>query len=142
MPKPTTPQLKYDLRRDVYPHLQSFPEIPVEKVVYIPAGHHPPASLEGSSVVYILHIYSPKHPQLPGVFYVGETESLQQRLRQHRMFYKRAECQVVALAWNVADKSSARQLETQLIPWMKQRGFTFDRDADAAHSLFSRGLKP
>lgn len=134
---------KYDLRKDVVPILQEIlsSSSPLPQIVYIPPTHLPPASLEGSSVVYVLHIFSTKHPHLPGVLYVGESESLTQRLRQHRMFYKRADCQVVAVAWNVADKSSARQLETQLIGEMKKRGFIFDRDSDASHSLFSRGLK-
>ncbi len=121
--------------------MQELPEISLNNVAYIPTNHHPPASLEGSSVVYVLHIYNAKHPELPGTFYVGETESLQQRLRQHRDYYKKHDCQVVALAWNVNDKSMARQTESKLIPWMKQKGYVFERDTDASHTLFSRGMK-
>jgi hypothetical protein len=132
--------------------------------VFIRGTHNPPASMEGSSVVYILHIY-PRKPtstlprstssssatttssttsslsSLPGVFYVGESESLSQRLLQHRRFYQRAACLVSCLVINVSNKSQARQLETMLIHYLKQYGVSFDRDADVNHSLFSKGLK-
>jgi predicted GIY-YIG superfamily endonuclease len=112
-------------------------------LVDIPVGHEPPASIEGQSAVYLLHIFPKKSKTSgqQGVFYVGETESLNQRLRQHRMFYKRGDCLVHCLAFNVPNKSLARALETKLITTLKTKGYSFDRDSDAAHSLFSRSLR-
>ncbi len=108
-------------------------------IVDIPVGHEPPASIEGQSAVYLLHIHLKKSKGTSlGVFYVGETESLNQRLRQHRMFYKRNDCLVHCLAFNVPNKSMARALETKLITTLKSKGYSFDRDSDATHTLFSR----
>ncbi len=45
----------------------------------------PPVGCEGSSCVYVLHVtYG---PTLPDTLYVGETESIRQRLAQHRRAY-------------------------------------------------------
>ncbi len=111
-------------------------------IVDIPVGHDPPASIEGQSAVYLLHVHPKKSKSSSGtslgVFYVGETESLNQRLRQHRMFYKRNDCLVHCLAFNMPNKSMARALETKLITTLKSKGYSFDRDSDATHTLFSR----
>lgn len=81
-----------------------------------------------------------------GVFYVGETESLAQRLRQHRLFYRRSGGVVACVAFSVPHKSAARRLETLLIQQLKKPSLlaeplVFERDADAKHSLFSRELR-
>ncbi len=77
---------------------------------------------------------------LPGVLYIGETESLSQRLKQHRQFYARKQAVLTCLAFNVDNKSHARQWETTLITIFQQEGELFARDTDASHSLFSRGI--
>ena len=75
--------------------------------------------------------------------YIGETESLAQRLKQHRQFYQRASNKqntLTCLAFNVDNKSQARLWETKLIQYFKAQGEVFVHDTDVAHSLFSRGL--
>ena len=49
-------------------------------------NYQPPASLEGHSCVYILHLRQGGSPE---TFYVGETESIRQRLQQHRQYYQK-----------------------------------------------------
>jgi hypothetical protein len=142
----------FDFESEMISVLQSLDNLPVASdsrgrllnVVRIPANREPPASLEGQSTVYLLHIHHARKTgpvTAQGVLYVGETESLNQRLREHRQYYKRKALVVSCVAFNVADKSAARALETRLIGELKQRGFPFDRDADATHSLFSRAAR-
>ena len=54
----------------------------VRRHYIINADADPPSALEGGSVVYVLHIEYLN--DAPSVFYVGETESIRQRLAQHR----------------------------------------------------------
>ena len=49
--------------------------------VVVNTDHTPPASLEGSSCLYILHIYKADAPHVADHLYVGETESFNQRLQ-------------------------------------------------------------
>jgi hypothetical protein len=53
----------------------------VRQVTRVEADCDPPVSLEGSSMVYVLHI---QRENTPSTFYVGETESIRQRLKEHR----------------------------------------------------------
>ena len=78
--------------------------------VMIPSGWNPPPSLEGSSCVYVLELQEDT-PR----FYVGETDSLSQRLRQHRA-KGGAWSQVFAAAFRITEgKSQARNVESLLV---------------------------
>jgi hypothetical protein len=137
-------------------------------VVYIHDKFEPPAVLEGSSVVYILRISKMHKQALPDLvgkqadnsgsrstttfgtgaadtWYVGETESIAQRLRQHRHRYQLnggnagaggGSVVVSAVAVNVPNKSAARRIESTVISRMKSEGFVIERDADESHALF------
>lgn len=133
----------FSLETDFLPILRSqkFEDLH-EPIVYIPPNHSIPASLEGKSAVYILYLTSIKNSKKPGSFYVGETESLNQRIGTHRLNAKRSQKEISALVMNVANKSDARKLETTLILWLKEQGYHLDRSADAKHVLFSQGLSP
>lgn len=66
--------------------------------ILVEAQYMPPVSMEGRSVLYVLHIYNRKYGStfastspdsgIIDTFYVGETESLGQRLTQHRVSWK------------------------------------------------------
>lgn len=127
---------RYDLQ-EVAPIIQALLPANASKVIFIPTNYMVPAVLEGSSCLYILHVY-PLHKTGSSVLYVGETESLTQRLHQHRLNYRRSGKHVEALACIVADKSLARQLETQSIHALKKAGYGFDKDTDSRHRLFSQ----
>ena len=64
----------------VVPFLQLIGGVRRHYIVH--ADAEPPSSLEGSSVVYVLHIDFGHG--IPALFYVGETESIRQRIAQHR----------------------------------------------------------
>jgi len=76
----------------------------------------PPPSLERSSCVYLLCLGNKRS------FYVGETDSLAQRLRSHRSkgkLYANMDTLVVV----VNDKTEARKMECRLIRKMTLKGF-------------------
>lgn len=136
----------YNLQSEVAPVVESvFAEVLgddrkglVGKGIYIPVNHLVPALLEGSSILYVLHLSSTRSRDGSevGLLYVGETESLTQRLHQHRVQYRKKGIQVEAMAWRVTDKSTARQIETLCLRKLKAQGFTLDRDSDSRHKLF------
>lgn len=72
------------------------------------------------------------------MLYVGETESVRQRLKQHRDHYKALGYSFNAAVVPVSDKSAARRLETSLIHALKGRGFDIENDSDSRHVLFGR----
>ena len=85
-------------------------------------------------------MYHPSIQQenLPDLLYVGETESIRQRLKQHRDKYKAQGYSFNAAVLSVRDKSTARQTETVLINALKSRGLDIENDADSKHVLFSK----
>lgn len=86
-----------------------------EHIVYIPPFWSSPPSLEGHSCVYILSVGSQK--------YVGETDSLSKRLRQHRSKGKKwasLQCYAVQVK---AGKSEARNIESRLIRRLVKEGY-------------------
>jgi predicted GIY-YIG superfamily endonuclease len=87
----------------------------------VPANRDPPASLEGSSCVYILHVTSAAAPSLPGQFYVGETESASDRLGKHRVKLGKR-YRVEAVVVKAESKSAARAVETSMINALQARG--------------------
>ncbi|KAL7495396.1 hypothetical protein ACHAWT_003896 [Skeletonema menzelii] len=83
--------------------------------VPIPPSYMPPPSLEGSSCVYIL--------QIGKKFYVGETDSLSQRLSQHRSKGKDWSS-LSAVAIQIEEgKSHARNIESLVIRSLAKDGF-------------------
>lgn len=88
------------------------------------------------SHVAVLHCTVPQE-YLPDLLYVGETESVRQRLRQHRDAYRAKGYSFSAAVLAVRDKSAARRVETTLINNLKVRGFDIENDTDSKHVLFS-----
>ena len=90
----------------------------VGKGVCVPVSpsYMPPPSLEGSSCVYIL--------QIGKKFYVGETDSLSQRLSQHRSRKGKDWSSLSAVAIPIEEgKSHARNVESLVIRKMAKDGF-------------------
>ena len=87
--------------------------------VPVPPSYMPPPSLEGSSCVYILQIGRENRSR----YYVGETDSLSQRLSQHR---SKGEdwSSLSAVAIQIEEgKSHARNVESLVIQRMAKDGF-------------------
>ena len=83
--------------------------------VSVPPSYMPPPSLEGSSCVYIL--------QVGKRYYVGETDSLSQRLSQHRSKGKEWSS-LSAVAIQIEEgKTHARNVESLVIQRMAKDGF-------------------
>lgn len=81
--------------------------------------------------------YTSTQESLPDLLYVGETESIRQRLKQHRDTYKKNGYSFNAAVLSVRDKSLARRVETTLINNLKAKGFDIENDTDSKHVLFS-----
>lgn len=92
--------------------------------VTIPPHWFPPASLGNKSCVYVLEI-----PRDPPRYYVGETDSLPQRLRQHRK-KGGAWAESRAAAFSVESKTQARAWESLLIQKLAQSGFALESISD------------
>lgn len=87
--------------------------------VHIPPSYISPPSLEGTSCVYVLQIGDDENKMR---YYVGETDSLSQRLAQHRS-KGNDWSSLSAVAIQVDNKSSARSIESLVIQQMSKRGF-------------------
>lgn len=88
--------------------------------IQIPPSYMSPPSLEGTSCVYILQIGDERRKMR---YYVGETDSLSQRLAQHRSKGKDWSS-LIAIAIKIeGGKSSARNVESLVIQRMAKRGF-------------------
>lgn len=72
---------------------------------------------------------------------MGETESIRQRLKQHRDKYKTLGYSFNAAVISVQNKSAARKIETMLINALKSKGLDIENDADSRHVLFSGSSK-
>ncbi|KAL9181559.1 hypothetical protein ACHAXT_010364 [Thalassiosira profunda] len=94
--------------------------------VHIPEGYMSPPSLEGSSCVYVLQIGDEKSKTR---YYVGETDSLSQRLAQHRSKGKDWSS-LSTVAIQVESKTSARTVESLVIQRLAQSGFDLVSVAD------------
>ena len=95
-----------------------------EAVVIVPAGFDSPPRLEGSACVYIV--------KGERGFYVGETESVRQRLMQHR---KRFGAGLEMAVLPVGDKSEGRGVEAALIREMRKEGFPLISDHDGGRQV-------
>jgi hypothetical protein len=100
----------------------------------VEAGFQPPAALEGRACVYVLLLHG--NGSAGDKVYVGETESIRQRLGQHTSARKGT--RITALVASSPNKSSARGTESLLIARLKAQGYHLEGGgSDAAHSLFS-----
>jgi len=97
----------------------------------------PPAAYEGWSCVYVLEC---RRGDEPPFLYVGETESIRERLATHRRltFSKHA---VRALIAKSPNKSASRLMETLLIKDFKARGLDVQRDSDGSHKKFGSATR-
>ncbi|KAL3915457.1 MAG: hypothetical protein SGILL_005645 [Bacillariaceae sp.] len=94
------------------------------KPVAIPPLYLPPPNLCNQSCLYVLQLTKD-----PPSYYVGETDDLPQRLKQHRKKgaeWKRSR----AFAFPVEDKSSARYFESILIRQLAQSGYRLESTTD------------
>ena len=92
----------------------------------------PPAAYEGSAVVYLLLCTKGSEPPF---LYVGETESILERLRTHRR-KTFSQHSVTALVSKCPNKGAARLAETLLIKKLKAVGYDVRLDTDGDHRLF------
>lgn len=91
----------------------------------IPPSWHAPPSLEGRSCVYILEL-----EESPPRYYVGETESIQRRLSQHRA-KGGAWSSLAAVAIPVTGgKTHARNMESLVIQKLAKAGFQLESTSD------------
>ena len=91
-------------------------------------NEHPPAKVaHGCSVVYVIR-------DANGWTYVGETESIANRLNSHRHKYgSDIDCAFVTVAQG---KSTARAIETATIRELRRKGVPLKSDFDGSHENF------
>ena len=100
----------------------------------------PPPSLEGRSCVYILKIPAKNGDVAYSKYYVGETESINQRLKQHRSKrvkgyqYSKVQATVVGID---GGKSKARMTETKVMKELERMGFDLISKGDMDNKRFS-----
>ena len=95
--------------------------------IHIPPSYMSPPSLEGTSVVYILQIGDEESKMR---YYVGETDSLSQRLSQHRSKGKEWSSLSAIAIKNDEGKSKSRNIESLVIQQMAKHGFNLISIAD------------
>ena len=96
------------------------------------SNFEPPAAYEGSAVVYLLMCQKGTEPPF---LYVGETETILERLRTHRR-KTFSQHSVTALVSKCPNKGAARLAETLLIKKLKAVGYDVRLDTDGDHRLF------
>ncbi len=109
--------------------------------------HVPPLEQERGSCVYCLLL--DRGARAGRALYVGETESLSQRLQQHRALARTGGTSgtggevvrergalLAAVSFRAQNKSDAREIETSLIVWLKRRGYFVRNDTDGRHQRF------
>lgn len=74
--------------------------------------------------------------------YVGETESISQRIHQHRTSKKNKRNEISVAVATVQSKSAARATETLLIQSLKKNGYDVVQDSDSSHRLFGSATIP
>lgn len=129
--KKSAHERKYDLKQ-LLPYIQAFYEM--KRWTIVETGYEPPVNYEGKHVLYILHIQ--RDQEIPDSFYVGETASIRQRLRQHRKSSNFGGFRIAALIVLTPDRTTARHLETQTILSLKKNGFDVERASDETTRLF------
>ena len=97
-----------------------------QSAISIPPRWNPPASFGNKSCVYVLEL---AHD--PPRYYVGETDSLSDRLRNHRRVQKGpAWSQSRTLAVPFSSKTEARAWESRLIQKLTQSGYSMESITD------------
>lgn len=124
---------KYSLL-ELKPFMIQISGVKDEAIIFVDHDWDPPASLEGSSCVYVLHLEKGNEPDL---LYVGETESIRQRLFEHRKSNTLIGYTIKAAIVSTPNKSTARNMESLLIRLFQKKGYEMLSDKDHAHSLFS-----
>lgn len=94
-----------------------------QQSLVIPPFYNPPATLENTSAVYILELKG-NEPR----FYVGETDSVRERIGQHRTKWSSGFTAAVFPA--PGGKSQAREWENRLIKLLSQKGYIMESIAD------------
>ena len=95
-------------------------------------AYEPAASLEGHSCVYLLLV---RKRGSPDAFYVGETETISERVSTHRnKTFKGSNIRGAVV--KAPNKSTARLMETRIIGSLKRSGYLVLNDSDGAHSHF------
>jgi DNA mismatch repair ATPase MutS len=119
-----------DGRGRVVDILESMTDHPI---VTIPPSYFPPASFDGRSSVYIL-VLDGEQPS----YYVGETDNLRQRLKNHRA-KKGKWLGLTTIVIPVPEgKSHARVLESQLIQKLAKAGMSLESTFDGQSIRSSR----
>jgi hypothetical protein len=71
------------------------------------------------------------------MFYVGETEGITRRLRQHRSrFLRENGIRIGCIVIRVENKSVAREIETKIISKLRREGYLLQSVSDGKHVLF------
>ena len=102
-----------------------------EAFCVIEPSESPPASLEGSSCVYIIQALGVALNGKGDMLYVGETNSIRQRLAEHRTSTFRGMAVRAAVA-RQPNKSAARRAEAATIAALKSRGVELANASDGA----------
>lgn len=93
------------------------------ELIHIPQDWAPPPQLRGRSCVYVLQRVAASGE--PGALYVGESDAIDRRLKEHRHARKRTAKHAEALECvlvEVGSKSEALELEEQMIHRLKDVG--------------------
>jgi len=93
--------------------------------IVVPPRHHPPASLSNRSCLYVLQLVPQQGLSSNAKYYVGETDSISKRLKQHR---KKGGAWTAsrAVVFLLGNKSMARYCESALIGAMAREGYSME----------------
>ena len=97
--------------------------------VQIPPRHHPPASLSNRSCLYVIQLVPSSLSTSSSRYYVGETDSISQRLNQHRRKGNKW-ANSSAVAFPVNDKTQARYWESALIRELVRKNYSLESISD------------
>ena len=86
----------------------------------------------------LTHTHSMYQPSLSDVLYIGETESIRQRFKQHQDSFKKQQYTFTAAVLTLSNKSTARRVETTLINNLKKNGYDLMNQSDGHHVLFGQ----
>jgi predicted GIY-YIG superfamily endonuclease len=86
------------------------------ETVFVRSEWSPPASFEGTSCLYVLIMDEGQ------LLYVGESDSIAKRLKQHRRDKKKATAHALLVAIHEG-KTEAREQETTIIRELASRGY-------------------
>ncbi len=108
--------------QDIVPVAESITQ---QSSIIIPPEYHPPAFLDGRSIVYILELDS-----TPRKYYVGETDDVRSRLLQHRRKGGMWSNMTTIVVPAPGGKSQARAWESSLIQSLASKGLFLESVSD------------